>query len=39
MKKIAIDLSFVVLLFGGSFVFAQMNGGIKEGQQSGMHLT
>jgi hypothetical protein len=39
MKKIAIELSFVVLLFGGFFVFAQMNGGMKEGQESGMHLT
>jgi hypothetical protein len=39
MKKIAIELSFVVLLLGGSFVFAQMNGGMKEGQESGMHLT
>ena len=33
MKKIAIELSFVVLLLGGSLASAQMNGGMMDGQK------
>ena len=36
MKKISIGISVVVLFLSGSFVFAQMDGGMMEGQKSGM---
>jgi len=37
MKKITIGISSIVFLLGGCFVFAQMGGGMKAGQKSGMH--
>src|SRR5450759_2757506 len=37
MKKMVNGISIVVLLLAGCFVFAQMRGGMKEGQKSGTH--
>lgn len=37
MKKTAFGISFMVFLLCSSFAFAQMGGGMKEGQKSGMH--
>jgi hypothetical protein len=37
MKKIVIGISFIAFLVCGSFAFAQMGGGMKEGQKSGAH--
>jgi hypothetical protein len=36
MKKTAIGISFIVLMLCTSTVLAQMGGGMKEGQKSGM---
>jgi hypothetical protein len=36
MKKIMFGISIIVFLLGVSFAFAQMGGGMMEGQKGGM---